>query len=108
MAGKYLSLLVHFTWSTAGREPWMEPSMRPNLYSYIGGIMHNKNARLISAGGISASHSPPRVYAFDDQRCRFCERSEIQFFKVDSREFFKIAKLCLAGRIRSFQREQVG
>jgi len=53
MAGKYLSLLVHFTWSTAGREPWIEPSMRPNLYSYIGGIMHNKNARLISAGGIS-------------------------------------------------------
>ena len=53
MAGKYLSLLVHFTWSTAGREPWLEPSMRPNLYSYIGGIMHNKNARLISAGGIS-------------------------------------------------------
>lgn len=52
MAGKYLSLLVHFTWSTAGREPWIEPNMRSNLYSYIGGIMNNKSAKLISAGGM--------------------------------------------------------
>ena len=52
MAGKYLSLLVHFTWSTAGREPWIEADMRDDLYSYIGGIMKNKNAKLISAGGM--------------------------------------------------------
>ena len=52
MAGKYLSLLVHFTWSTAGREPWLETDMRDDLYSYIGGIMKNKNAKLISAGGM--------------------------------------------------------
>ncbi len=52
MAGKYLSLLVYFSWSTAGRQPWIEPSMRENLYSYIGGIMNNKNAGLISAGGM--------------------------------------------------------
>ena len=49
MAGKYLSLLVHFTWSTAGREPWIETEMRDDLYSYIGGIMKNKNAKLIAA-----------------------------------------------------------
>jgi hypothetical protein len=24
MAGKHISLLVHFTWSTAGREPWLK------------------------------------------------------------------------------------
>ena len=52
MAGKYLSLLVHFTWSTAGREPWLETEMRNDLYSYIGGIMNNKNAKLLSAGGM--------------------------------------------------------
>ena len=52
MAGKYLSLLVHFTWSTAGREPWIGADMRDDLYSYIGGIMKNKNAKLISAGGM--------------------------------------------------------
>ena len=52
MAGKYLSLLVHFTWSTKGREPWIETDMRDDLYSYIGGIMKNKKAKLISAGGM--------------------------------------------------------
>lgn len=52
MAGKYLSLLVHFTWSTSGREPWLEAAMRADLYSYIGGTMKNKNARLIAAGGM--------------------------------------------------------
>ena len=52
MAGKYLSLLVHFTWSTTAREPWIEPIIREDLYSYIGGIMRNKKARLIAAGGM--------------------------------------------------------
>lgn len=52
MAGKYLSLLVHFTWSTAGREPWIETEMREDLYSYIGGIMRNKKAKLLAAGGM--------------------------------------------------------
>jgi REP element-mobilizing transposase RayT len=52
MAGKYLSLLVHFTWSTAGREPWIETQMREDLYSFIGGIMKNKRARLLAAGGM--------------------------------------------------------
>jgi putative transposase len=52
MAGKYLSLLVHFTWSTAGREPWLEAAMRADLYCYIGGTMKNKSARLIAAGGM--------------------------------------------------------
>ena len=53
MGGKYVSLLVHFTWSTKGREPWLRADMREDLYSYIGGIMNNKNAKLISAGGVS-------------------------------------------------------
>jgi putative transposase len=52
MSGKYLSLLVHFTWSTAGREPWLGTDMREDLYPYIGGIIRNKNARLICAGGM--------------------------------------------------------
>ncbi|MDQ5844737.1 MAG: IS200/IS605 family transposase [Acidobacteriota bacterium] len=52
MSGKYLSLLVHFTWSTAGREPWIERELRGDLFSYIGGIMNKKNAKLISAGGM--------------------------------------------------------
>jgi hypothetical protein len=28
MAGTHISLLVHFTWSTAGREPWLNLEIR--------------------------------------------------------------------------------
>lgn len=52
MAGKYLSVLVHFTWSTAGRQPWLEADMRDDLYSFIGGIMRNKRTKLIAAGAM--------------------------------------------------------
>jgi REP element-mobilizing transposase RayT len=52
MAGKYLSLLVHFTWSTARREPWISADWREPLFAQIGGIMKNKNAKLLSAGAM--------------------------------------------------------
>ena len=52
MAGKHLSVLVHFIWSTAGREPWIVPEWRERLYGYLGGVLREKNARLISAGGM--------------------------------------------------------
>lgn len=52
MAGKHLSLLVHFVWSTAGREPWIETDWQDDLFGIVGGIMRKKNARLICAGGM--------------------------------------------------------
>jgi REP element-mobilizing transposase RayT len=53
MAGKHLSLLVHFVWSTAGREPWIDADWRARLYSYIGGVLDSKGGKLIRAGGVS-------------------------------------------------------
>lgn len=52
MAGKYLSLLVHFTWSTQNREPWIEHEIREDMYAYIGGIMRRKKAKLLAAGAV--------------------------------------------------------
>ena len=52
MAGKYLSLLVHFVWSTKNREPWIAREWTDNLYAYIGGVLRKKKAKLICAGGI--------------------------------------------------------
>jgi putative transposase len=53
MPGKHISLLVHFIWSTAGREPSIAAEWKDRLYSYIGGVLNNKNAKLICAGGMS-------------------------------------------------------
>jgi putative transposase len=52
MAGKYLCLLVHFVWSTAHREPCISPVWADRLYGYIGGVVNNKNGKLICSGGI--------------------------------------------------------
>lgn len=52
MAGKHISLLVHFIWSTAGREPWIGNDWSKPLHAYLGGIARNKNAKLLAAGGM--------------------------------------------------------
>ena len=53
MSGKYLSLLVHFTWSTAHREPWLEPNVREDLYSIIGAVAGKRKVKLLAAGAVS-------------------------------------------------------
>ncbi|HEY7915103.1 MAG TPA: IS200/IS605 family transposase [Blastocatellia bacterium] len=52
MAGNQISLLIHFIWSTVGREPWIDPEWKDRLFSYIGGVLQNKNAKLLCAGGM--------------------------------------------------------
>jgi REP element-mobilizing transposase RayT len=48
----FISNLVHFVWGTANREPVIHKSWRDRLHAYIGGILENKKAKLIAAGGI--------------------------------------------------------
>ena len=49
----YVSLLIHFVWSTAQREPLIRPSWQDQLYGYFGGILRNKGGVLIAAGGMA-------------------------------------------------------
>jgi REP element-mobilizing transposase RayT len=60
MAGKHLSLLIHFIWSTAGREPWIENDWHAPLYAYVGGVIRNKKGKLLAAGGM---HDHIHLYA---------------------------------------------
>jgi REP element-mobilizing transposase RayT len=39
-------------WGTANREPLIHRSWRDRLHGYIGGILENKKAKLLAAGGI--------------------------------------------------------
>src|SRR5215472_14754817 len=52
MSGKHLSVQVHFTWSTARREPWLNPEWHQPMYRYIGGILRKQKAKLLAAGGV--------------------------------------------------------
>lgn len=48
----FVSNLVHFAWSTAKREANLHKSWRDRLYAYIGGVLENKKAKLLAAGGM--------------------------------------------------------
>jgi REP element-mobilizing transposase RayT len=51
MPGKHLSILVHFIWSTQERSPWIFDDWESRLYADVGGILNNKGAKLLAAGG---------------------------------------------------------
>jgi putative transposase len=48
----YICNLAHFVFGTANREPLLRESWRDCLHAYIGGVVENKNAKLIAAGGM--------------------------------------------------------
>ncbi|MGI8981457.1 MAG: IS200/IS605 family transposase [Pirellulaceae bacterium] len=49
----YISNLVHFVWSTDKREPLIRKSWQDDMYAYIGGILSNKKAKMLAAGGLA-------------------------------------------------------
>jgi len=48
----YICNLAHIVWATARREPLIRRSWRDRLHAFIGGVLENKKAKLIAAGGI--------------------------------------------------------
>jgi len=48
----YIYNVVQFVWGTANRELLIRKSWRDRLHAYIGGILENKRAKLLAAGGI--------------------------------------------------------
>ena len=52
MATSYVSMLVHFVWSTKSREPLIDKIWQDRLYGYLGGILRNNKAKLLAAGGM--------------------------------------------------------
>lgn len=52
MASSYVSMLVHYVWSTKNREPLIHDSWQDRLHGYLGGILRNNNAKLLAAGGM--------------------------------------------------------
>ena len=55
----FISNLVHFAWATKNREPMIDKSWQDRLYGYLGGVLKNKNARLLCAGGM-----PDHIHAY--------------------------------------------
>jgi REP element-mobilizing transposase RayT len=55
MAQTLVSLQVHVIFSTKNRLELITPEIEPDLFAYIGGILHNNKSKLIAANG-TADH----------------------------------------------------
>ena len=55
MAGTFTNLLYHVVYSTKHRERLMEPPLRDDLYSYVGGISRGEGGTLLEIGA-AADH----------------------------------------------------
>jgi REP element-mobilizing transposase RayT len=51
MAHTYSNLVIHALFSTKDRTPLLQPDLKPELFSYMGGIMTKLNAKPILIGG---------------------------------------------------------
>ncbi|MFK5926716.1 MAG: IS200/IS605 family transposase [Desulfuromusa sp.] len=52
MASTLTNLIYHVVFSTKGREPMIVPSIRDELYRYIGGIVKNEGGIMLEIGGM--------------------------------------------------------
>jgi REP element-mobilizing transposase RayT len=46
-------LLVHLIFSTKDRTPWINPSLKPRLHAYLGGIARNLKCPAVRIGGVA-------------------------------------------------------
>lgn len=75
----YVSLLVHYVWSTKNREPLVASSWQDKLYAYIGGIVKHKRGRLICAGGM-----PDHVHLYVAQPATISVAQVVNVIKSNS------------------------
>ena len=73
MANTYTNLLYHIVFSTKDRISLIEPSVRPDLHGYLGGIVRELGGTALEIGGV-ADHVhllvklPPKIAISDFMR----------------------------------------
>jgi putative transposase len=53
MAHTYTNLIFHIVFSTQGHLPLIKPEYRQELFAYLGGLVKEKNGRVIIINGVS-------------------------------------------------------
>jgi len=57
MSRAYVCNLMHCTFSTKGRNPWIDAGLEQRLWPYIGGIARENRIKAPAIGGIDHLHS---------------------------------------------------
>jgi REP element-mobilizing transposase RayT len=55
MSSSYCNLLYHIVFGTKGREPWMNPAIRPRVHEYLGGAIRGEGGIALIVNG-TADH----------------------------------------------------
>lgn len=53
MGHTHSNILIHATFSTKDRIPWIDEPIKPNLYAYMGGIMRGMKAPSVALNGVA-------------------------------------------------------
>ena len=51
MSHAYISVLVHYVFSTKDRKPFLSDELQPKLWAYIGGIARSNKFKALAVGG---------------------------------------------------------
>ena len=84
MAQTLVSLMVHVIFSTRHREALITPEIEAELFAYMGGILKNRESRLLDAGG-TANH----VHLLISQSKNIALSSLMKDVKKDSSSWIK-------------------
>jgi REP element-mobilizing transposase RayT len=52
MANTYTSLFYHIVFSTKGRRPWIQPTIAPRIWEYMGGVARAHKMTALQVGGM--------------------------------------------------------
>ena len=107
MSHSYVSNLMHCTFSTKERYPWIDGDLESRLWPYIGGIAREHRMKALTIGGVF-----DHVHALLSLPSTMSFAKAVQLIKGGSSkwihdEFRHLKKIRMAGRIWSFQCKRV-
>ncbi len=90
MSHSYVSNLMHSTFSTKERYPFIDLQLESDLWPYIGGIARKKSDEGARDRWHGRSSSCAFVASFSDEFCEGRAVDQRRFFEMDTRQLSEI------------------
>jgi putative transposase len=84
MSHTHSCLLYHLVFNTKRREPWLEPNIRTQVFSYLAGILQEMDGAPILINGVS-----DHVHILTGLRSRHCLADVLRDLKSSSSRWFQ-------------------
>ena len=84
MSHSYVNNLMHCTFSTIERYPFIEPTLEADLWPYIGGIARANRMKALAIGGTADHIHALLSLSVDDEFCQGSSVDQRRVFKMDT------------------------